>query len=110
VLAKDLGTKGITVNAVAPGPVDTDFFRGDGKSDQTIQLIANLHPSKHIPLAHEIAPLVAFLGRDEAGWVNGQTIMVNGVSVKTCFECFTLTPRPTGDGRVENSYLIFVRD
>ena len=83
ILAKDLGRKGITVNAVAPGAVDTDFFRGDGKSEEFVQLIANLHPLKRLPLAHEIAPLVAFLARDEAGWVNGQTIMVNGVSDNT---------------------------
>ena len=84
VLAKDLGRKGITVNAVAPGVVDTDFFRSDGKSEEFIELIANLHPSKRIPLAHEIAPMVAFLARDEASWVNGQCIMVNGVSAHAC--------------------------
>ena len=79
VLAKDLGRRGITVNAVAPGPVDTDFFRKDGKSEEFIRLIEDAHPAKRIPLPDEIAPTVAFLARDEAGWVNGQTIMVNGV-------------------------------
>lgn len=78
VLAKDLGGKGITVNAVSPGATDTDFFRGDGKSEEFVQLIANLFPQKQIPVAKEIAPLVAFLARDEAAWVNGQCIMVNG--------------------------------
>ncbi|EKM55074.1 uncharacterized protein PHACADRAFT_208601 [Phanerochaete carnosa HHB-10118-sp] len=78
VLAKDLGRRGITVNAVSPGATDTDFFRGDGKSEEFVELIANLFPQKQIPVAEDIAPLVAFLARDEAGWVNGQCIMVNG--------------------------------
>lgn len=77
VLAKDLGAKGVNVNAIAPGPVDTDLFRA-GKSEQLIQFFANLHPQKRIPQAEEIAPIVAFLSREEAGWVNGQTIYVNG--------------------------------
>ena len=79
VLSKDLGARGITVNTVAPGPVDTDLFR-NGKSEQVISFFAGLHPQKRIPQAEEIAPIVAFLSRDEAGWVNGQTILVNGVS------------------------------
>ncbi|KAI0076340.1 NAD(P)-binding protein [Panus rudis PR-1116 ss-1] len=78
VLAKDLGEKGITVNAVAPGAVDTPLFR-EGKPPQMVNWIAQLHPQKRIPMPHEIAPVVAFLVSDDAGWVNGQTIMVNGV-------------------------------
>lgn len=79
VLAKDLGARGINVNSIAPGPTDTDLFRA-GKSEQLIQFFANLHPQKRIPQADEIAPIIAFLSRDEAGWINGQTIFVNGVS------------------------------
>ena len=80
VLAKDLGARGVTVNAIGPGPVDTDMFR-NGKSEQLISFFANLHPQKRIPQTEEIAPIVAFLSRDEAGWINGQTIFVNGVSL-----------------------------
>lgn len=78
VLAKDLGARGINVNSIAPGPTDTDLFR-NGKSEQLIQFFANLHPQKRIPKADEIAPIIAFLSRDEASWINGQTIFVNGV-------------------------------
>ena len=79
VLSKDLGAKGLTVNAIAPGPVDTDLFN-NGKSEQLIQFFANMHPQKRIPSPDEISPIAAFLARDESGWVNGQTIFVNGVS------------------------------
>ena len=62
-------------------PTDTDLFR-NGKSEQLIQYFRNLHPMKRIGEVDEISPIVAFLSREEAGWVNGQTHFVNGVS---CF-------------------------
>ncbi|KAK7035443.1 hypothetical protein VNI00_011736 [Paramarasmius palmivorus] len=80
VLAKDLGGRGITVNTVSPGPVDTPLFRA-GKPEQVIQFIAGLNPSKRLGQPDEIAPIVAFLSGPEAGWVNGQNIMVNGAFV-----------------------------
>lgn len=79
VLAKDLGARGITVNTISPGPVDTPLFR-EGKSEQQIQFIAGLNPQKRIGLPDEIAPVVAFLAGPAATWVNGQNILVNGVS------------------------------
>ena len=80
VLAKDLGARGVTVNAICPGPVDTELFR-NGKTDQQIQFFANMHPQKRIAGPEEIAPIVAFLARDEAGWVNGEKMFVNGVRI-----------------------------
>jgi len=77
VLAKDLGARGITVNTISPGPVDTPLFR-EGKSEQQIQFIAGLNPQKRIGLPDEIAPVVAFLAGPAATWVNGQNILVNG--------------------------------
>ena len=79
VLAKDLGTRGITVNTVSPGPVDTDLFRAD-KSEQQIQFFVNMHPLKRLGEPNDISGVVAFLARPEAKWVNGQNILVNGVS------------------------------
>ncbi|CAL1712623.1 unnamed protein product [Somion occarium] len=77
VLAKDLGERGMTVNAIAPGAVDTPLFR-EGKPAHLVNWIAQLHPQKRIPVPDEISPIVVFLAKDEAGWINGQTIMVNG--------------------------------
>jgi NAD(P)-dependent dehydrogenase (short-subunit alcohol dehydrogenase family) len=78
VLAKELGPKGVTVNAVSPGPVDTELFR-TGKTEQQIQFYENLHPLKRIGRPDEVASIVAMLSSPESSWVNGQTILVNGV-------------------------------
>ncbi|OSX64509.1 hypothetical protein POSPLADRAFT_1045539 [Postia placenta MAD-698-R-SB12] len=77
VLAKDLGARGITVNTVSPGPIDTDLFRA-GKTEQIINFVANQHPGKRIGVPDEVSPVVAFLASAQASWVNGQNIMVNG--------------------------------
>ncbi|KAF8067750.1 NAD-P-binding protein [Lyophyllum atratum] len=77
VLAKDLGARGVTVNTVSPGPVDTDLFRA-GKPDQVINFIASQHPGNRLGQPEDIAPLVAFLASPAAQWVNGQNIRANG--------------------------------
>lgn len=78
ILAKEYGAKGITVNCVAPGPIDTELFR-NGKSDAVVKAIENVHPAKRIGQPDEVSPVVAFLVSDAASWVNGQNLMVNGV-------------------------------
>lgn len=51
-----------------------------GKPEQLITAIANTHPLKRIGTVDEIASVVAFLASPEAAWVNGQDILINGVS------------------------------
>lgn len=77
VLAKELGPRGISVNAVSPGPVDTDLFR-KGKTEEQIQQLAAMAAFGRIGAPADIADAVALLVSDGAGWITGQTICVNG--------------------------------
>jgi 3-oxoacyl-[acyl-carrier protein] reductase len=77
VLAKELGERRITVNAVAPGPVDTELFR-DGKTEEQVQQMAQMAALGRVGEVEDIADLVAFLASDDARWITGQTIHVNG--------------------------------
>jgi len=77
VLAKELGPRGIRVNAVSPGPVDTDLFRR-GKTEKQIRQLAGMAAFGRIGAAADIAAAVALLVSDAAGWITGQTICVNG--------------------------------
>ena len=77
ILAKELGPRRITVNAVAPGPVDTELFT-DGKSAAQIEAITRLIPLGRLGQPDDIAGLVAFLVGPDSQWVNGQIIRANG--------------------------------
>ncbi|MBS1165100.1 MAG: 3-ketoacyl-ACP reductase [Proteobacteria bacterium] len=77
VLAKELGPRGITVNAVAPGPVATELFL-DGKTDTQVAAIEKMNPFGRLGQPEDIARVVAFLASPDSGWVNGQVIRANG--------------------------------
>ncbi len=77
ILAKELGSRRITVNAVAPGPVATDLFL-KGKSDEQVAAAAKAHPFGRIGEPEDIARVVAFLAGPDSAWVNGQVIRANG--------------------------------
>jgi 3-oxoacyl-[acyl-carrier protein] reductase len=77
VLAKDLGARGINVNAVAPGPTGTDLFF-EGKKQETIDMIASWNPFKRLGKPEEIARAIAYLAGEGGSWVNGQILRVNG--------------------------------
>ncbi|KAK3848193.1 MAG: short chain dehydrogenase/ reductase [Linnemannia gamsii] len=76
-LSKDLGRKGINVNAVSPGPTDTDGFR-NGKTPELIKAFSQNNPFGRLGQPEDIAGAVSFIASDSAGWVNGQILRVNG--------------------------------
>jgi len=76
-LAKELAGRGVRVNAVAPGPVDTDLFNA-GKTDEAKQRSAAMSPFNRIGKPAEIAEVVRFLASDKASWVHGQVVQPNG--------------------------------
>ncbi|KAF5881686.1 SDR family oxidoreductase [Rhizobium sp. PEPV16] len=77
VLAQEMRGRGITVNAVAPGPTATDLFL-DGKSPELIERMAKMNPLERLGQPEDIARVVSFLAGSEGAWVNGQTLRANG--------------------------------
>jgi 3-oxoacyl-[acyl-carrier protein] reductase len=76
VWGKELASRGITVNSVAPGPTSPGSF--DRASSELRQRALEESPSGRIGTAAEIASVVAFLCGDEASWISGQCVIVNG--------------------------------
>lgn len=77
VAAVELGARGITVNAVRPGPTRTDLFMG-GKSDELVQQFAKQAALGRIGEPEDVARVVSFLVSPQAAWVTGQVIGANG--------------------------------
>jgi len=78
-LAKELGSRGIAVNTVAPGAIETDFGGGRVRDDKdTNAQIAGLTSLGRVGLPDDIGGVVAFLCSEEAKWINGQRIEVSG--------------------------------
>lgn len=75
-LAQEGAAKGITVNAVAPGYIDTDMVRA--VPEAVLEKIISRIPVGRLGKAEEIARVVAFLVADEAGFITGSTMSING--------------------------------
>ena len=76
--ARDLGPRGITVNAVQPGPIDTDMNPADSRYAENQRTMA---ASRRFGRPEEIAEAVAFLASPAAGYITGEILNVNGGSV-----------------------------
>jgi 3-oxoacyl-[acyl-carrier protein] reductase len=76
-LAGELGLRRITVNAISPGPTETELFTA-GKTPEQLQRFAQMSSFGRLGQPAEIADVVAFLASDAAGWVTGQNLRVNG--------------------------------
>lgn len=77
-LAAELGPRKILVNAVLPGPVETEGLASMGDSDQFITQLVSRTPLGRIGQPRDIATVVSFLASDEAGWITGQIIPAAG--------------------------------
>lgn len=75
-LAKEIGSRGITVNAVAPGFIATDMTK-DLPEKQTEALLSSI-PLGRLGQPEEIAVMVGFLASDSAAYITGETLHVNG--------------------------------
>jgi len=77
-LAKELGPRAITVNAVAPGVVDTEMNVGWLRHDESRRFVSSLSPLGRVAEPRDIAGVVAFLASGDGGWLTGQWIEASG--------------------------------
>lgn len=80
ILAKELGQRGITVNAIAPGPVATALFLDD-KTDEQVAQIVKMIPLGRLAEPSDIAAAIAMLLGPDSHWITGQIIRANGGAI-----------------------------
>ncbi|MFJ2044468.1 SDR family oxidoreductase [Paenibacillus taichungensis] len=76
-LAKEFGSRQITINAVAPGPVNTELF-SVGKTEQQLEGLRKMNAFGRLGEPEDIANVISFLVSEESQWVTGQTLRANG--------------------------------
>ncbi|MGH9064423.1 MAG: SDR family NAD(P)-dependent oxidoreductase [Acidimicrobiales bacterium] len=81
-VAREAARAGVTANCVCPGPTDTPLLHGaaagDPRAEKIVSSLARAVPIGRIGLPGDIAPAVAFLASEEAGFITGQTLSVSG--------------------------------
>ena len=77
-MAREYGAKGVRVNAILPGPIDTPLLRRALSSEELIQKYAALNPMGRIGKPEEVANVAVFLASDEASYVTGGIYSVDG--------------------------------
>jgi 3-oxoacyl-[acyl-carrier protein] reductase len=76
--AQELASRSITVNAVAPGPVDTDMLRSAGFDEEASRLLVSRTPLGRVGVPADVASVIAFLASADGGWITGQVIDTAG--------------------------------
>ncbi len=76
--AREVAASGVRINAVAPGTVETDLTRGLATREELAQLASQRVPMKRLGLPEEIAAAVGFLASDEASYITGHVLVVDG--------------------------------
>lgn len=79
-LAKELGSRGITVNTVLPGATDTEMFTNAAPPEMK-KMVAQMSPFGRIGQLSDVADIVVSLASEEARWVTGQSIHATGGAV-----------------------------
>jgi 3-oxoacyl-[acyl-carrier protein] reductase len=77
-LAQEMAKRNVTVNAVAPGPVETDMFQGAIANGTPLEEVLKHIPMRRIATVDDVAAIVSFLCSDAAGYITGQVVGVNG--------------------------------
>lgn len=78
VLAREIGARGVTVNALAPGPIDTAAARAAGRIEDRFVAAVSMTPLGRLGTPDDIAAVVAFLVGDGGRWITGQHLRVGG--------------------------------
>ena len=76
-LAKELGPRGVTVNAVAPGPINSPFYFAV-ETEESMRAASRYSGANRLGEWDEIVPVIAFLTTPDAHWITAQTIRANG--------------------------------
>lgn len=79
VFSKEIGHRGITVNVVSPGPTDSPEFRT--RPPDFIRSLESMTAMGRIAQIDEVVNVIEFLGSDEASWITGQNLRVNGGAI-----------------------------
>jgi 2-hydroxycyclohexanecarboxyl-CoA dehydrogenase len=81
-VAREAVRRGVTANCICPGPTDTPLFRGLAREgpegDRITQALERAIPMRRLGRPEDVAPAVAFLSSDAAGYITGQTLSVSG--------------------------------
>jgi len=81
-VAREVARRGVTANAVCPGPTDTPLLQGivnaGDDAERVIAAMTKAVPMKRLGAPDDVAAAVAFLASDEAGYITGQTLSVSG--------------------------------
>jgi cyclopentanol dehydrogenase len=83
VAAGQYTTQGVRINCIVPGPVDTPQARGSTQSTESFDAAASAHPMKRMGQPEEITNAILFLASDEASFISGSTVIVDGGSRTT---------------------------
>lgn len=75
--ARELGPYDVTVNAISPGPIDTDIMGGTLSPERKAELVADLVVNR-VGTVRDIAAAISFLISEDAGYISGQTLNVDG--------------------------------